>query len=129
MSERLFRAIDNYELSLRRGVNGRLSESVIRQRVERFSQAAVRQDLLLDQVRQVLCSAGVHTIEFPMYHAFSRHVDKLSRQEISHETLQRAVMASVTTWEMRGLLRSVLLAVAADVYNIGVPEPSTGGKD
>jgi hypothetical protein len=129
MSERLFRSIDNYELSLRQGANGRLSESVIRQRVGRFSLAAVRQDLLLDKVRQVLCSAGVHTIEFPMYHAFSRHVDKLSRQDISRETFVRAVMTSVTAWEMRGLLRPVLLAIARDVYNITLPGPSTDSKD
>jgi hypothetical protein len=129
MTERLFRAIDNYELSLRQGAAGRLRESAIRERVERYSIAAARQDLLLDQVRQVLCSAGVATIMFPMYHAFSRHLDKLSRQDISHETLQRAVMASVTTWEMRGLKRPVLLAIASDVYNIPAPEPSTGSRD
>lgn len=129
MSERLLRTIDNYELSLRRGANGRLSETIIRRRVEHFSSAAVREETLFLQARQVLCGAGVSTIQFPMYYAFSRHVGKLSRQEISHETLQRAVMASVTTWEMRGLLRPVLLAIASDVYNITAPEPSTDSRD
>jgi hypothetical protein len=129
MSERLLRSIDNYELSLRQGANGRLREEEIRRRVERFGQAAVRQDLLLERVRQVLAGAGLHSVEFPMYHAFSRRVDKLSRQDISRETLVRAVMTTVTAWEMRGLLRPVLVAIAQDVYHITLPAAAEGSKD
>ena len=73
----------------------------------------------------VLCGAGVPTITFPMYHAFSRHVGRLSRQEISTESLQEAVASAATKWEMRGLLRPVLAAIAADVYNIPVPAPAS----
>jgi hypothetical protein len=123
---RLDRIVENYELRLRQGAAGRLRESVIRERVERYSIAAARQDLQIQQVRQVLCGAGVTTIMFPMYHAFSRHLDKLSRQDITDKTRQGAMMASVTTWEMRGLLRPVLVAIAADVYNIPLPEPVEG---
>ena len=126
MSERLIRIVENYEMRLRVDEAGHLSETVIRDRVERFRQASEIQDLQLDQVRQVLCSAGVATIMFPMYHAFARRLGKLSRQETTYETLQKAMMATLTTWEMRGLLRPVLLAIAAGVFNILPPDPVEG---
>jgi hypothetical protein len=126
MSERLKRIVENYEVKLRLGATGRLSERVICERVERYKITAAIQDRELDQVRQVLCSAGVATVMFPMYHAFARHLGRLSRQDITHETLQEAVTAAATRWEMRGLARHVLLAIATDVFNIPLPGPVEG---
>jgi hypothetical protein len=129
MSERLFRSIDNYELSLRQGANGRLSEKAIRERLGNYSRMAVIQEQELLFVKQVLNGFGVSTIIFPMYHAFSRRVSKLKRQYIGGEALVDAVSNEAAKWEMRGLLRQVLIAIASDVYNIVVPDPSGEGKD
>jgi hypothetical protein len=129
MSERLFQAIDNYELSLRLGANGRLSEKAISERLGNFTRMAVIQEQELLTVKQLLCGFGVNTIIFPMYYAFSRHVGKLSRQGTGGEALVEAVKVDVAKWEMRGLLRHVLVAIAADVYNVVVPEPADEGRN
>jgi hypothetical protein len=118
---RLFRVIDNYEVKLRLGAGGRLSEAEISRRVGRYSVAAAQEDMALNMTRQVLCSHGVVTIMFAAYHAFSRELGKLTRQEISMNTLQREMMAAAEKWTMRGLRREVLLDIAVNVYNVYPP--------
>ena len=118
---RLDRIIDNYEVKLRLGAGGRLSEREITDRVRRFSGTAAREDMVLNETRQVLCSHGVATIMFAAYHAFTRELGKLTRQEISMETLQREMMVAVEKWTIRGLRREVLLDIAINVYNVYPP--------
>jgi hypothetical protein len=118
---RLDRIVDNYEVKLRLGAAGRLSEREIRARVERFSIFAAREDVVLNQTRQVLCSHGVATMMFPAYHAFSRELGKLTREAISVETLQRAMMAAAEKWTMRGLRREALLDIAINIYHVYPP--------
>jgi len=120
MSDRLSRVVDNYERHLRLGEAGRLSESEIRARVEHYGMAAVMEDRVLNEVRLVLGSAGVPTMFFPYYHAFSRELGRLTREETSLVTLQTETSWRVTKWVTRGLERSVLLAIARDVFNIPV---------
>ena len=129
MNSNVHQTIENYELSLRQGANGRLSEKAIRERLGNYSRMAVIQEQELLFVKQVLNGFGVSTIIFPMYHAFSRRVSKLKRQYIGGEALVDAVSNEAAKWAMRGLLRPVLLAIARDVYNITLPEPSTDSKD
>ena len=125
MSERLSRVIGNYEVKLRLGANGRLSERQISIRVARFGMAAAQEDMALEQTRQILCSHGVHTIVFAAYHAFRRELGKLTREEVSAESLQRLMMARVEKWVLRGLNGAVLLDIALTIYNITPPqEPS-----
>jgi len=69
----------------------------------------------------VLCLHGVHTINFPAYHAFSRELGKLTRAETSLETQQREMMWKVDKWVMRGLSREVLLDIATNVFNLPPP--------
>ncbi len=123
MSERLDRVVENFELRLRQGADGPLGEGEIKDRVARYAHAAASQDMQLVAVRQVLCSAGVRTILFPAYHAFSRELDRLTRQEISMDSMVREMVAKAEKWRMRGLERHVLVAIAANVYNIPLPEP------
>jgi hypothetical protein len=121
MMSRLDRVIDNYEVKLRLGVAGRLTEPEIKARVQRFSSTAAREDMVLNQTRQVLCSHGVATILFVAYHAFTRELGKLTREEISVETLQREMMVAAEKWILRGLRREVLLDIAINVYNVYPP--------
>lgn len=115
---RLDRIIDNYEVKLRLGATGRLTEREITDRVQRFSSSAAREDMVLNETRQVLCLHGVSTIMFVAYHAFTRELGKLTRQEISMETLQREMIVAVEKWMIRGLEREVLLDIAVQVFNI-----------
>jgi hypothetical protein len=123
MSERLLRVVGNYETKLRLGANGRLSESEIQSRVAHYSVSAAMEDLVLDQVRQVLCSHGVATISFPYYHAFSRELGKLTRQEQSEESLRLEYAIAMSKWVARGLEQSVLKDIGLSVFNLVMPMP------
>jgi hypothetical protein len=123
MNERVARVVNNYEARLRTGANGSLSEGVIRKRVEHYSTAAAMDDLVLAQVRQVLCSNGVVTISFAYYHAFSRELAKLRRQDISTARMEREMVKLAAKWSMRGLSQKVLLEIARDVFNLLPPSP------
>jgi hypothetical protein len=123
MSDRLTKVIGNYEVKLRLGANGRLSEGEIRQRVVRYGIAAAQEDGVLSQVRQVLCSAGVVTMMFPYYHAFSRELGKITRQESSAERIQEEFAVTVAKWTARGLLQAVLRDIGATVFNLSMPTP------
>jgi hypothetical protein len=118
---RLSQVIENYELKLRLGAGGKLSESEINRRVGRYSMAAVQEDMVLNMTRQILCSHGVATMMFPAYHAFSRELGRLSREEISADTLQREMMVTAEKWMIRGLLREVLLDIALNIFNVEPP--------
>jgi len=119
---RLDRIIDNYEVKLRLGAAGPLTEREIKMRVDRFSIAAAREDMVLNQTRQVLCGHGVHTINFAAYHAFTRELGRTARSEASYETLQAQMVALVEKWVVRGLRRGVLLDIAANIYNVPPPD-------
>ena len=128
MSDRLFRVIGNYEAKLRLGANGRLTEDEIQQRVYRYTIAAVDEDCVLQQVRQVLCSHGVATVHFPYYHAFSRELGKLNRTELSAESRRREFVVLVAKWVMRGLVQAVLFDIGSSIFDLVSPTPPGGEK-
>jgi hypothetical protein len=123
MSDRLSRIVRNYEVKLRLGAAGQLSEGEIRGRVARYSYAAAHEDYVLNQVRQVLFGLGVSTITFPYYHAFSRELGKLCRQELSPESRQEELVVITMKWVMRGLSQQALLDIALNVFNLQLPSP------
>ena len=117
------RVVQNYEAKLRLGVNGPLSESEVQRRVAHYSTAAAVDDIVLDQVRQVLCSAGIVPMMFPAYHAFSRELEKLTRQDLSHESMRIEYAITVSKWVARGLVQSVLKDIGCIVFNLAMPAP------
>jgi hypothetical protein len=121
MSNRLTKVVQNYEVKLRLGAGGRLSEGEIRRRVTGYSIFAAKDNLILTQVRQVLCSHGIVPMMFPAYHAFSRELGKQSRQDYSAENLQRMLAVTVAKWVMRGLVQAALLDIALIVFNLSPP--------
>jgi|WetSurMetagenome_2_1015567.scaffolds.fasta_scaffold1002006_1 hypothetical protein len=126
MSDRLERVVQNYEIKLRLGAGGKLSEHEIRKRVDGYSRFAVNDDLVLTQVRQVLCMHGIVPMVFPAYHAFSRELGKLTRQDISAESQGRMMMVLLEKWAMRGLSQKALLDIAVNVFNIKPPDSPDG---
>jgi hypothetical protein len=123
MSDRLNRVIGNYEAKLRLSSAGKLTEREIRQRVAGYSIFAANDDLMLNQVRQVLCSAGIVPMMFPAYHAFSRELGKLTRREISQESMRYEYAITMSKWVARGLVQSVLKDIGCTLFNLAMPEP------
>jgi hypothetical protein len=118
VSDRLQRVIDNYELKLRMGATGRLTEDEIQRRVIHFGSSAAEEDQVLRVVREVLFRHGIPTIAFPFYHAFSRELGKLSRSGRTGPTVNEELAQMADKWVMRGLDRQALLDVALIVFHI-----------
>ena len=123
MYETGLRAVDNYEVKLRLGANGRLTEREIRQRVDRYCVAAVEEERVKTMVRQMLCSRGVAVMMFPYYHAFARELGKLSRQEGSLAAQRERLAVLAAKWVARGLDQAALLEIAATIFNLVLPDP------
>ena len=73
------------------------------------------------QVKQVCDGAGVPTITYPFYLDFGRELWKLSRKEISGESLALEAATLIAKWVARGLTQSVLQAIRTDVFNVAAP--------
>jgi hypothetical protein len=73
------------------------------------------------QVKQVCDGIGVPTIQYPFYLCFGREMWKLSRKEISGESLAQEAAVLITKWVARGLTQSVLQAIRTDVFNVSAP--------
>jgi hypothetical protein len=129
MSRDPMRRVENYEVKLRLGANGPVTESQIRDRVTRYCAVVTGQSWLVEVVKQTLCSAGVVPMMFMSYHNFSRELDKLARQDYSTEAKQVMMVALADKWTMRGMSRPVLLQIAENVFNIKPPAPAAVGPD
>jgi hypothetical protein len=121
------RRVENYEVKLRLGANGPVTESQIRDRVTRYCAVVTGQSWLAEVVKQTLCSAGVVPMMFMSYHNFSRELDKLTRQDYSGGKQEVMMVALADKWTMRGLSRPVLLQIAENVFNIKPPAPASAG--
>jgi hypothetical protein len=73
------------------------------------------------QVKQVCDGAGVATIMYPFYLDFGREMWKLSRKEISGESLAKEAAVLITKWKARGLTEAVLQGIRTDVFNVSAP--------
>jgi hypothetical protein len=73
------------------------------------------------QVKQVCDGAGVPTIQYPFYLCFGREMWKLSRKDISGESLAQEAAILITKWTSRGLTQAVLQAIRTDVFNVSAP--------
>jgi hypothetical protein len=73
------------------------------------------------QVKQVCDGAGVSTIQYPFYLCFGREMWKLTRQDISGESMALAAAVLIAKWKARGLTEAVLQAIRTDVFNVVAP--------
>jgi hypothetical protein len=73
------------------------------------------------QVKQVCDGSGVATIMYPFYLDFGREIWKLSRKEISGESLAKEAAVLITKWTARGLTQAVLQAIRTQVFNVAAP--------
>ncbi|MEO0080406.1 MAG: hypothetical protein ABIK44_07010 [candidate division WOR-3 bacterium] len=73
------------------------------------------------EVKQVLDSEGVPTIDYPFYLAFGREMWRLQRQGLSGDSLAKETAVLITKWVGRGLSLAVLEAIRTQVFNVGPP--------
>ena len=124
MVDRVARSVRNYEAKLRLGACGRLSEEALRRRVEGYAYRAWQQEVIRVQTRQALCNHGVVAHMFPMYHAYSRQLGKLKRQDCSADAREAMLETIAAKWIARGLDEAPLREVAECVFNLHWPYPA-----
>jgi hypothetical protein len=115
------RSVRNYEVKLRLGACGRLSEKEIQRRVGSYAHRAYQNQAIHLQVRQVLNSWGVGSTLDLMYCAYASELGKLTRLDCSSETRGSLLRASVEKWTARGLSVPALKEVAECVFNLYLP--------
>jgi hypothetical protein len=73
------------------------------------------------QVKQVCDGAGVSIIQYPFYLCFGREMWKMTRQDLSGESMAKEAAVLVAKWKARGLTEAVLQAIRTDVFNVVAP--------
>ncbi|MFO7650407.1 MAG: hypothetical protein R6X13_03560 [bacterium] len=73
------------------------------------------------QVKQVLDTEGVPTINYPSYLSYGRELWRLTRKEISGTSMQLEALVLLNKWVARGLTQSVLEAIRLQVFNVSAP--------
>lgn len=115
-----------YERALIHGDMPRRVDGKVRDQFERFGAAMEQEAVLLTQVRQVLCGAGVQSCRFVTYYDFARHVAKLLRMNLEHDA-RVLVWIAISRWVSRGCEHAVLLSICRDVLNVN-PIDASGGQ-
>ncbi len=73
------------------------------------------------QVKQVLDTEGVPTVDYPSYMAYGRELWRLQRKEISGTSMQLEALVLLNKWVARGFTQSVLEAIRLQVFNVSAP--------
>jgi len=73
------------------------------------------------QVKQVCDGAGVSIIQYPFYLCFGREMWKMTRQDLSGESMAKEAAVLIAKWKARGLTEAVLQAIRTDVFNVVAP--------
>ena len=91
---------------------------------ERYAAAVADLWTIEEKTRQVLDSAGVHTVFYVPYLDFARQLYRLSRQQhISGASFALAAQVLLDKWAARDLDPVVLARVRTQVFDIGPPAP------
>ena len=126
MEDRITKAVVNYEMRLRLGSCGPMTERQVQRSAANYGRVYGQMELAVAQGREVLCTAGISTVWFPSYHAFTREIFKLTRRELSESALSAAYALAAEKWRVRGLDVAVLKQIGVDVFNL--PWPATADK-
>jgi hypothetical protein len=73
------------------------------------------------QVKQTCDAQGAPTIQYPFYLCFGREMWKLTRQDISGESMAQAAATLIAKWVSRGLQQTLLEAIRSEVFNVPAP--------
>jgi hypothetical protein len=78
------------------------------------------EDIKLRKVRQVCNARGVTVVAYAGYRRFALQVDR-TRKRVSGQDLELVVGALVERYVKLGMDRTVLVAIAFEVFNVRVP--------
>jgi hypothetical protein len=124
MARTLDQVCERYERNLRNGrmILGRAN--TVEEQVARFRAAREHAGDLEARSGEVLVALEMPSIQWPFYYAMVRRLDRLTRQEITGESIALEAGLLVDNWVRRGLVRDALVALCRQVLNI---EPAYGG--
>ncbi len=131
MSEQSLRstlkACRKYERALIHGEVPRRVDGDVRKQFDAFREKAERDEVLMGQVRQLLCSRGIDPSRFLPYLNFALHVAKLKRMNLGDMLADQVAMA-ICLWTAKGRDPAVLRQICADVFNISGIDPGIGSE-
>jgi hypothetical protein len=78
---------------------------------------------LRTSVGQLLCSAGVPSIQWLFYFDFARRLSRLSRSDMSGDVRVSEARMQLEVWVARGLNRTVLEEIAFTLFNLTLTGP------
>ena len=115
----LARACRKYELSLKAGAAMVRGDGNLRVQAEHYRETQERQRAGERQVRQLLFERELPMYSFAAYSNYARHLGRVCRE---HEAATRhhLVQMALDRWCAKGLDREVLLAIAEEVFGVGV---------
>jgi hypothetical protein len=125
MPRDLIEVIDNYEYQLRHGGSKLRQGSTVEAQVSRFAEGRMRDSVLVEMTKQALNSAGIPTIQYPAYYAFTRKLNKRLNgpdgPRLTGDSASAEAATHVAQWIARGLCQSVLASIVVNVLNVSYP--------
>jgi hypothetical protein len=90
---------------------------------QRYAAATTALAAMEADVKQTLNAKGVNTINYVPYLSFARQLFKLTRKNISGESMAIEAKVLVDEWTARSLNHDVLVAIRFENFSINEPKP------
>ena len=114
---------ERYERKLRAGRTLARRDGDVESQVGAFRKAQETDRELRANVSELIGRAGVPSIQWLFYYDFARRVSRLVRQDMGSEVRASEARMQLEVWVARGLVRSVLEAVASDCFDLILTGP------
>ncbi len=114
---------ERYERKLRAGRTLVRRDGDVESQVGAFRRAQETDRDLRANVSELIGSAGVPSIQWLFYYDFARRVSRLARQDMAADCLVSEARMQLEVWVARGLVRSVLEAVARECFELDLTGP------
>ncbi len=123
MAKTVDRICEKYESKLRAGMMPGRTDGDFERHMAAFRRSVLRSEENHKAMALVLSDRGVYTIWWPYYEDFTRVLAKQATRLDSPDVLRLAARAELENWVKRGLERSVLEAVARNVFALDLTGP------
>ena len=114
---------ERYERKLRAGRTLARRDGDVESQVGAFRKAQETDRDLRARVSELIGAAGVPSIQWLFYYDFARRLSRLVRQDAGASVLTSEARMQLEVWVARGLVRSVLEAVASDCFDLILTGP------
>jgi len=98
-------------------------DSIREDMTQRYEAATALLSQMEIDVKQTLNAKGVNTINYVPYLSFARQLFKLTRKNISGESMAIEAKVLVDKWTARSLNHDVLVAIRFENFSIPEPQP------